>query len=195
MNKHTEQSNLTKANLREAFWQLYAHNSISRITVGAVCEKAGYNRGTFYLHYQDIYELLESIEDEILDGMTNCAEGALQKLSKDNGKRARIAALTEVVRYYEKNKQYVDVMLSKQSDSDFIVRLKNRLKPLWRSYLVHDTYGRSESEIDLILEYTLSGALFMISQWLQEPGTVSATCIGKLVFDAAIRDIDTRIAG
>ena len=66
MNKHTDQSNLTKENLREAFWQLYAHNSISRITVGAVCEKAGYNRGTFYLHYDDKFALLDALIDEAL---------------------------------------------------------------------------------------------------------------------------------
>ena len=37
--------------------------AIEKITVGQVCELAGYNRGTFYLHFQDLYEMLEVIED------------------------------------------------------------------------------------------------------------------------------------
>ena len=52
---------------------------------------------------------------------------------------------------------------------------------------------RSEAEIALILEYTLSGSLFMISRWLQKPGNVSAATLGHLIYDAAIRDVSTRI--
>ena len=54
---------------------------------------------------------------------------------------------------------------------------------------------RTEQELDLLLEYTLSGALFMISRWLQEPGQISAAQIGHLVYDAAIKDVAARVAG
>jgi AcrR family transcriptional regulator len=195
MTKYDEQSATTKANLREAFWILYSKDPASRVTVGQVCEKAGYNRGTFYLHYQDIYELRESIEAEVLEDMASCVGRALEKLSRSSSKLGKLAALTEVVRYYEKNRSYVEVFLRDNTNPHFIISLKTRLKPLWRKYLVKSTANRSEQEIDLILEYTLSGALFMISQWIENPGDVSAQSLGQLVYDTAIRDIQVRIEG
>ena len=51
--------------MREAFWRLYAAKPISKISVKDICALAGYNRGTFYRYYSDVYEVLESIENEI----------------------------------------------------------------------------------------------------------------------------------
>ncbi len=55
-----------KLEIREAFWRLYTAKPISKISVKDICALAGYNRGTFYRYYSDVYEVLESIENEIL---------------------------------------------------------------------------------------------------------------------------------
>ena len=39
------------------------------ITVKDITERADLNRGTFYLHYVDIYDLLSKIEDETLQAI------------------------------------------------------------------------------------------------------------------------------
>ncbi|MDO4502466.1 MAG: TetR/AcrR family transcriptional regulator [Coriobacteriia bacterium] len=194
MRKRPEQTERTKAELQEAFWRLYEQKPVDKITVGAVCDLAGYNRGTFYLHFANIYELLASIEEQLLDGTTACVERCMRKLAQDRGKLSCLAALADVIRFYEQNRRYIVLLLGPRGDASFIVRLKDRLKPLWREYVVQDSAGRPEAEIDLILEYTLSGSLFMISRWLQEPGTVSAATLGHLVYDAAIRDVPARIS-
>ena len=72
MKKRPEKTEQTKADLKEAFWRLYADKPIEKITVGEVCKLAGYNRGTFYLHYRDLYEMLATIEASLLEGMTEC---------------------------------------------------------------------------------------------------------------------------
>ena len=36
--------------------------NISSITVKELCEKSDINRGTFYLHYRDVFHMLEEIE-------------------------------------------------------------------------------------------------------------------------------------
>jgi AcrR family transcriptional regulator len=196
MNKRPEKTERTKAELQEAFWRLYAKKPIEKITISQVCEAAGYNRGTFYLHYQDIYDILESIEEKVLSGMTKCVEKCMRHLQKEDSKLNRLAAMSDVILYYERNKTYIVVLLGEQGDPSFIVRLKDNLKPLWRTYVIDDdAVELSEHEIDLLLEYTLSGSLFMISRWLQEPGDVSTAQIGHLVYDAAIRDVAIRALG
>ena len=192
MRKRPERTEQTKTDLKEAFWRLYAEKPIEKITVGEVCELAGYNRGTFYLHFQDLYDMLHVIETTLLDGMTNCVETCMKRLKQDSGKVNLIAACKDVVLYYERNKPYITVLLGEKGDPSFVYRLKDNLKPLWREYVVDPSPALADNEIDLLLEYTLAGTLFMISSWLSNPGDTSARQLAHLVYDFAIKDARTR---
>lgn len=47
----------TKMNIENAFLELLKERPIEKITVTELAERAMINKGTFYLHYQDIYDL------------------------------------------------------------------------------------------------------------------------------------------
>ena len=57
----------TKAQLRAGLARLMQKKSIKEITVKELVEEVDINRSTFYLHYTDIYQMLESIEAELMD--------------------------------------------------------------------------------------------------------------------------------
>lgn len=194
MRKRPEKTAQTKEDLKQAFWQLYATTPIEKITVGQVCELAGYNRGTFYLHFHDLYEMLEGIEDELIVGMTACVEACMKRLKKDSSKLSCVAACKDVVMYYERNKSRITILLSGRGDPAFVIRLKDSLKPLWREYVVGEDVGRPEAEVDLLLEYALAGTLFMLSRWLNEPGEVSTWQLAHLIYDYSIKDVRRRAA-
>lgn len=192
MRKRPDKTAQTQADLKEAFWRLYAETPIEKITVGQVCERAGYNRGTFYLHFHDLYDMLETIEDELLAGMTACVEECMKRLQRDSSKISCIAACKDVVLYYERNKSRIAVLLSDRGDSAFVFRLKDNLKPLWREYVIGPGTARPEGEVDLLLEYTLAGTLFMISRWLANPSSMSAHQLAHLIYDFSIKDARAR---
>ena len=50
----------------KAFWQLYCEKDIHRITVAELCERAGYNRSTFYQYYADVFAVLEMLEEDLI---------------------------------------------------------------------------------------------------------------------------------
>ena len=160
--------------------------------MGEVCAAAGYNRATFYLHFHDLHEMLELIEADLLERTAACVESCMKRLEKDSGKLSCIAACTDVVVFYERNKAYLSVLLSDEGDPAFVHALKERLKPLWRLYVVQDGGGRSEGEIDLLLEYTLAGTLFMIARWLSNPGSATARQLAHLIYDFSIKDVRRR---
>lgn len=56
----------TKKQLEQAFWQLFLQRPIEKITVKQVTTQANLHRSTFYLHYADVYQVLENIEQRLL---------------------------------------------------------------------------------------------------------------------------------
>lgn len=52
----------TETRMEAAALQLMQRTDFERLTVRAVCEKAGVNRSTFYAHFTDIYDLLDKME-------------------------------------------------------------------------------------------------------------------------------------
>ena len=52
--------------IREAFFALLAEVGFAKMTVADICRRADINRGTFYLHYEDKFALLDALIDEAL---------------------------------------------------------------------------------------------------------------------------------
>ena len=55
----------TRAQLRQGLAELLKEKSLKEITVKELVEKVDINRSTFYLHYADIYDMMEKIENEL----------------------------------------------------------------------------------------------------------------------------------
>ena len=66
----TKQRNtLTKEKIKNAFCQLLIDKGMDALTVSDISRLADINRGTFYLHYVDKYDLLKKLEDNIIEDL------------------------------------------------------------------------------------------------------------------------------
>ena len=65
MKEQDNRVRVTKILIRHAFLQLLKEKPLQSITVRELCQSAGINRGTFYTHYRDIYDLMHQIEEEM----------------------------------------------------------------------------------------------------------------------------------
>lgn len=57
----------TKAQLRAALTELLQEKTPDQLTVTELTSLADVNRGTFYCHYRDIYDMLAQLEEEALE--------------------------------------------------------------------------------------------------------------------------------
>ncbi len=145
MNKQLEITMQTRKNIIDAFWQIYCEKRIEKITIKDITTKAGYNRGTFYEYFTDIYDVLGQIEASILPDL-----GKHKNIMTDTNTQLPIKHLIEV---YSRNKKYFVVLLGKNGDPAFHEKLKNVYKELLRPRL------QSLSSDDFILECTLEYAI------------------------------------
>ncbi len=77
-------ADITRKDFKEAILRLYKTTPFKDITVRKLCETAGYNRSTFYLHYKDIIDLLHEIDDDLLQYLWENIAKALN--ANTNGK-------------------------------------------------------------------------------------------------------------
>ena len=60
----------TKQSLRNAFREMAQKKPVNKITVTELAEKAMVNKGTFYLHYRDIYDLyMDVVQEKMEEGL------------------------------------------------------------------------------------------------------------------------------
>lgn len=59
----------TRRSIINAFLELRAQKPLEKITVKELSQKALINKATFYQHFSDIYELSETLEDEVIEAV------------------------------------------------------------------------------------------------------------------------------
>ena len=111
-----QRTRMTKQLIRKAFMELLREKPIHSISIRELCGLAGINRGTFYAHYKDIYDLLEQIEEE----MTRDIERALEPLlSVENRELTPLKITTEIFRCLKENADLCTVTLGDYGDKNF----------------------------------------------------------------------------
>lgn len=159
--KKKEISDQTKENLKNTFWKLYTQKELDKITVKELCDKAGYNRGTFYLYYKDIYDIFNQIERELLDATMQILNTATESEQLDFSKH-----MSMIMEMAQKYSSYVSVFLKRQNNNRFSLKLKETIAPLLIPYLIDQECSEYEKEI--MIEFYMSGLLAAIAKWLQE---------------------------
>ena len=163
MRKQPQVTEQTRANLRQAFWELYEERPIEKISVREITDRAGYNRATFYLYYHDVYELLEEIEGQVLGVIGHLVnERLLQGDKLDFSQHMSL-----ILRLAKRSRSYTRVLLGDHGDPAFTQRLKEILTPLVdRFFLPAEPIGEQAERV--IREFYLSGIVATIRTWTSE---------------------------
>lgn len=65
------------ASVIDAFFSRYGDSSLRGVTVGGITEVAQVNRSTFYEYFQDVYDLVDQVEEELIGEVRQVASGAV----------------------------------------------------------------------------------------------------------------------
>lgn len=164
MRKQPHVTEQTRANLRDAFWALYAENPTEKISVRQITDRAGYNRATFYLYYHDVYELLDDIESRLLEGLSRLVnERLLQGERLDFSQHMGVILLMA-----QQYRGYFEVLLGEHGDPAFTRRFKEAVAPLLERFVL-PADELTPQQAHVLLEFYLSGIVAAVSTWLSEP--------------------------
>lgn len=156
---------VTKILIRKAFMELLGKKPIQSISIKELCETAGINRGTFYKHYTDIYDLLRQIEEEMLADFKTALAPLLQT---ESGRLTPVAITTEIFKCLRDNADICTVTLSDYGDKAFALKLIN----LGREQCIQ-AYSRyfadaTPKQIDFFYAFVSAGCIGLLQKWLSE---------------------------
>jgi AcrR family transcriptional regulator len=171
----------TRAQLRQALTQLLEEQELRSITVQALTRRADINRGTFYAHYRDIYDLVEQTEKELFDEI----EAMLDAYPSQRLRRGIAPILEDVFRFVGKNQSLCRVFVGRDRGEGFFQRL-NQL-------IYQKCLGQWEGLFPLgdlsapnyTLEFVVAGTVGLLRTWaargFREPPEEMAALAERLI--------------
>jgi AcrR family transcriptional regulator len=177
MKKKPEQTEMTQKNFQDAFWILYTKQSIDKITVKDICDLAGYNRSTFYQYYADVYDVLHKFENQLLHEVDEFVEHLVEQANNLDASQV----LQAIFGIFEHLNKYITVLLGPHGDTEFTHKVVENLKPIWIKYFFR-TEQHTPAEVDLLMEYYISGLLSMYQKWFFDPNGISMERIIQLSY-------------
>ena len=155
----------TKERFKKAFFTLYAERKIETITIKEVADLAGFNRGTFYLYYKSIYDLLQKTEQELLEDFSKRVEYHV-KLYYGEINNPDEKVFQEMQENFLKNGDYFKVLNGENGDPRFKAKMKNIVKDAYRKHLNIES-GKRVSMFEYLLEYLVEANTSIIQYWLE----------------------------
>lgn len=174
MGKRIEIKAQTKQNIIAAFWSLYCEKRIESITVKEIAHLAGYNRGTFYEYFSDVYDVLADIEKSLIPTLNE-----LPPVLISSGTLGM--PLDAFFELYERNSKYYSVLLGERGDPAFASKLKNAIKPMIMQ-IFSNIPNVNLIELDFIMEYTLSAMIGIMSYWCQQTNACAYDELHQLIY-------------
>ncbi|WP_409300775.1 TetR/AcrR family transcriptional regulator [Peribacillus sp. SCS-155] len=161
----------TRKLLKETIINLMEQKGFESMTVRDIASNAHLNRGTFYLHYRDKYELMERVQEELLDGL----QAVLKEINIVKGMKyvsAEVAypPLVDVFRYLKENGRSFTVLLGVKGDPAFQKKMKRIVRHTFHSVFVQYS-SLKDTNVPMFHEYMpafATSALFgLIEEWLE----------------------------
>lgn len=175
-NKTDRRVRKTKKQLRQGLTKLMEEKSVKDITVRELSDLVDINRGTFYLHYKDVFDMVEQIESELFETFHQVVDSnPVSSLNPDP-----LPMIIDVFHFIKENEDMTRVLLSKNGDIAFVNRLKDLVKGrclhAWME--IFDT-GKSQN-FEYFYSFIVSGCIGLIQSWLEKGMPESPEHMAKL---------------
>lgn len=192
MNRSESKYFNTAKKMDEAFLALLDKKDFAYITVKDICETAGVNRSTFYLHYETIDDLLKESAEYIirhfLEYMDRDSEKFIEKIEICPMEKLYLITpeyLMPYLNYIKEHRKIFSLSLKNAS----ILRLEYSYNKMFRYVFVPilKRYGVKEKDMVYIMSFYIKGIMGIISVWLDNDCKDDVKYIAEIIQGCVIK--------
>lgn len=182
--KEDRRVRLTKLAIRESLVELMQQQPIGKISVKMICEAADINRSTFYAHYADQHQLLDSLQREMAAGIREHIS-ATRFTDGDDA----VEVVVQVLVYARQNAALFQVLLGEHGNYAF----HRELMHLVREKTLEELRGKGvDAAVSRYVElFAVNGILSIIRAWLQAGCPESPAAFAQLILKLMMQGVSS----
>ncbi|HJE97992.1 TetR/AcrR family transcriptional regulator [Ligilactobacillus acidipiscis] len=155
----------SKYAIKNAFWNLLLAENFQKITIKQIILEAQVNRATFYKYYANKYELLDSVENDLMTEFEKMTAKAPNSLFNNDFEDKQLDNYYhQLVQYIYKNGAKFSALLNSDNGSTFINKLISTDKKVWQQKKI-------EKYLSVPERYALAAMIGMatnlITEWVK----------------------------
>lgn len=164
----------TRALLTQGLIRLMKEKDIKDISVKELSDLVDINRGTFYLHYSDVYDMVAKIEDNLFEQFSEILKKDL-KGTKEPSSHYQI--LLDVFTVLNNNREITRVLIGPHGDLTFVNRLKSMIKNQLEAFFREEM---QEPASEYLFAFVVSGYVGVFETWLNSDAPLSEEYVAEL---------------
>ena len=188
MNKNESKYFNTAQKFDKALLSLLEKKEFEYITIREICEKAGVNRSTFYLHYENTCDLLHEttgyVIDSFLSYFTNDRKSISLNLEKCNINELFFITpkyITPYLTFIKDNRQIFKTTIKHLGTMEFDRVYQKMFDNIFSPVL--SRFKFPENERPYVMKFYLSGITAIVMEWLDNDCAESIDDIIKIITD------------
>lgn len=141
----------------EAFLLLLQEKNLNKITVTNICKVADINRGTFYSYYNDPFDLMRSIEEELIEKMMS----TINISGEEN-------ILNELLKLILINKDLCKIIFNEKNSSNVLNTVLNSAHDITIAEIKKKFPNANETHLEYFFTYSTGGIIKVIRKWIND---------------------------
>lgn len=189
MSKQESRYFSTAALMDEALLHLLDQKDFERITVKEICQKAGVNRTTFYLHYESMNDLL----DETVGMINERFKNTFSEIPKGDPRTEVLTSdkyLRPYLNFIKENKRAYRVIHEKEHLFHSQKTFESLYETVFSPALSH--FGVNDEEKKYVLAFYTQGTVAIIGKWLEGDCRDDVDLIIRLISEHTFADTKER---
>lgn len=147
----------TKAAIKKYLAETYSKNPNAKMNISVLCEAININRSTFYLHYNNIYSVIEEFEMEIING--------IKSICIENSKNIE-SLIEKLCAYIKDNNDVVKTLLYVAQTHFLNLMIRECYELASNSYKIKDLNPGVTK--DYVITFVITGSFGIFKKWIFE---------------------------
>ena len=191
MNKNESKYFNTAIKMDEALITLLEKKDFEYITIKEICDTAGVNRSTFYLHYENTSDLLKETTRYIIDKHLTYYEIDQKRISLqfETCKREELLFITDeylvpYLKFIKDNQRLFKVSIKQFNSLNMAEVYSKMFEHIFSPIL--ERFHVSEKECAYVMKFYLTGVFAIVMEWLDNNCSDGMETVTRVITDCVM---------